>query len=98
MKLFSLQLLILGTLTLAGCAGGGYYASGPPPPARVQARLVAPGPGMVWIDGYWGRGNRNYAWVPGRWTRPPRGGAVWVAPRWDQQRNGRYVFRNGRWR
>jgi hypothetical protein len=97
MKDIRSKLVILAALTLAGCAGGGYYASGPPPPVRVETRFGAPGPGMVWIDGYWGWNNRNYAWVPGRWVRPPRVRAVWVAPRWEQ-RKGRYVFRNGRWR
>ncbi|MEO5923850.1 MAG: YXWGXW repeat-containing protein [Bryobacteraceae bacterium] len=98
MKLFRLQLVLLAGLTLAGCSSRRYYASGPPPPVRVETRFGAPGPGMIWINGYWGLNNRNYAWVPGRWARPPRSRAVWIAPRWEQQRNGRYILRNGRWR
>jgi hypothetical protein len=98
MKLFGAQLLIVATLSMAGCASGGrYYASGPPPPARVEVRVAAPRAGLFWVDGYWGWSNRNYAWVPGRWVRAPRARAVWVAPAWEQ-RNGRYVFRKGRWR
>lgn len=98
MKRFSLHLLVLAALSLAGCAGGRYYyASGPPPPVRIEARIGAQRPGMYWIDGYWGWSNRNYVWVPGRWVRPPHARAVWVAPRWEQ-RNGRYVFNKGRWR
>jgi hypothetical protein len=66
--------VILGGLSMAGCAGGyAYYSSAPPPPVRVEARGVAPGAGFVWVDGYWGYRGGNYAWVPGNWVRPPRG-------------------------
>jgi len=95
--------VILGGLSLAGaltgCAGGGYgyYASTPPPPVRVEARGVAPCAGFVWIDGYWGYRGGNYAWVPGRWDRPPRTRARWIPGRWEARR-GRYYYREGRWR
>jgi hypothetical protein len=98
-----LPVALLG-MTLAGCASsGGYYARAPyppPPPRGYRSGVVigvAPGPGYVWLDGYqdW-RGSR-YAWVPGRWVRPPRPRAVWVAPHWD--RHGRnQVWMRGRWR
>ena len=97
MKHLPVKLTILAAMTLAGCAGGGYYASGPPPPIRVETRFGSPGAGMVWVDGYWGWNNRNYAWQPGRWVRPPRARSVWVAPRWEQ-RNGRYRLQKGHWR
>ena len=90
-------------LTLSACAGGGgyYYASGPPTPPPPRAMGVvgyAPGPGYVWIDGYWDwRGNRYNYWVPGRWERPPRRGAAWVGPHWDR-RGGRHVWVRGYWR
>ena len=92
-------ILILGGLSLAGCAGGGYafYATTPPPAIRVESRGIAPGPGYVWIDGYWGYGGGAYGWVPGRWERPPRPRARWMAGRWET-RGGRYYYREGRWR
>jgi len=90
--------VILGGLSLAGCAGGyAFYATAPPPPIRVEARGIAPGPGLIWIDGYWGYGGGRYAWVAGRWERPPRPRAVWVPGRWETRR-GRYYYRQGRWR
>ena len=91
--------VIIGGLSLAGCAGTGYsfYATTPPPPIRVEQRGVAPGFGFVWIDGYWGYNGGRYAWVPGRWDRPPRGRSRWVPGRWET-RHGRYQYRPGRWR
>jgi len=93
-------LTILGPLMLltASCvAGVVYYAPGPPPPVRVEAFGVAPGPGYIWLAGYWGWRGGRYEWAPGRWERPPRPRAVWVAPRWEHYGN-RYRFHEGRWR
>jgi hypothetical protein len=90
--------VILGGLSLTGCAGGyAYYASTPPPALRVETRGAAPGAGFVWVDGYWGYRGGSYAWVPGNWVRPPRARAVWVPGRWET-RTGRYYYRAGRWR
>jgi hypothetical protein len=88
----------LGSLLLAGCAGGyGYYATTAPPPLQAEAYGVAPGPGYVWINGYWGGGGGGYSWVPGRWERPPHPGAHWEQPRWEHHGNG-YRFHQGHWR
>ena len=91
--------LILAASSLTGCAGAryAYYAPGPPPPPRIQVRAIAPGPGFVWIDGYWGYGRGGYAWAPGYWTRPPRPRAVRAPGGWHY-RGGRYYYRGGRWR
>ncbi|HEY2845736.1 MAG TPA: hypothetical protein VGJ09_18900, partial [Bryobacteraceae bacterium] len=72
-------IVMLGGLALAGCAGGrySYYASAPPPPIRVETRGASPGAGFAWVDGYWGYRQGNYAWVSGRWERPPRARARW---------------------
>lgn len=93
----SLMIAAFAALTIAGCGGGVYYATVPPPPVRVEAFGPAPGPGYVWINGYWGWGGSSYAWVPGRYVRPPHAHSVWVAPRWEAH-GGRYRFREGRWR
>jgi len=90
--------VILGGLSLAGCAGGyAFYATTPPPPIRSEARGIAPGAGYVWIDGYWGYNGGRYAWVAGRWDRPPRGRSRWESGRWET-RKGRYQYRQGHWR
>ena len=88
--------LVLG-LSLAGCAVRANYVAVAPPPPRVEVFGVAPGPGFVWIDGYWGWGGSRYAWVPGRWERPPRRHARWEPGRWEN-RSGRYSYRRGHWR
>jgi len=89
--------LVFSGFAMTACAGGAYYANVPPPPVRVEAYGRAPGPGYVWINGYWGWRGNAYAWVPGSWSRPPRARAVWVAPYWERA-GGRYRFREGRWR
>ena len=90
----------------AGCATyGGYYGSrharvyvavAPPPPV-YEARVVAPGPGYVWVPGYYAWNGRGYVWSRGRWERPPHARAEWVPPRWQHDRRGYYVV-EGHWR
>lgn len=80
-------------LTLALFAIGGLFAQvsvgiriGPPPPPRVVARPAIPGPGYIWVDGYWYPVNGRYVWHQGYWTRPPYEGARWVGPHHDGER------------
>src|SRR5437763_11103695 len=58
-----------------------YVQFGPPRPF-FERRIVAPGRGYVWINGYHRWNGRRYVWVPGHWQRPPRLYARWVSPRW----------------
>lgn len=97
MRPWLLSAVFAATLVFSGCAGGYTYARVAPPPARVEVRSVAPGPGYVWIDGYWGYPGGRYTWVPGYWARPPRSRAQWAAPRWES-RGGRYYYHKGHWR
>jgi len=69
-----------------------YYAA-PPPPPPVYYAPPSPGPGFVWVSGYYYPVGRRYEWRQGYWTRPPRGHVRWVAPRYQR---GRYF--NGYWR
>ena len=100
MKAKSGMLLAVGFagLMLAAC-GPGYVGMrvGPPPPPVYGYAGVAPGPGYVWTDGFWDLRGGRWAWVNGRWMRPPRPRAVWVAPYWAP-RGGRYYFHSGHWR
>jgi len=73
-----------------------YLRVGPPAPV-VERRLVSPGPGFVWIPGFYRVERGAYLWVPGRWDRPPRARAVWVPARWVHDRGGWYVV-EGHWR
>jgi WXXGXW repeat (2 copies) len=69
----------------------------PPPPAGAEVVVASPGPGYVWIGGYWGWDGYRRVWTAPHWERPPRGRHVWVAPRWEV-RDGRRVFIAGTWR
>ena len=43
---------------------------GPPPhPRVVRVQPAQPGPGFVWVDGYWYPDGRRYRWHDGYWTR-----------------------------
>jgi hypothetical protein len=68
-----------------------------PPPPRQEVRVRAPGPGFVWVSGYWIRRHHRYVWVEGRWARPPHGRGHWYGPHWER-RGGNYVFIEGSWR
>lgn len=96
MKRFLLILAFAASATL-GCGGAEFYAAAPPPPLRAESYGRAPGPGFVWVGGYWGWRGNHYVWVSGGWRRPPHRRAVWVAPYWEHDR-GRYRLREGHWR
>ena len=82
----------------AGAPRGRIYVRVGPPAPIVERRIVAPGPGYAWISGYHTWDGRAYVWVPGRWDRPPRARARWVAPRWVRDgRQGWYLV-EGHWR
>jgi hypothetical protein len=84
-KLLAILLLAGGTMFGAQVSFG--ITIGPPPPPRVvRVRPVAPGPDYFWVDGYWYPVDGRYRWHDGYWTRPPYGGARWIAPRHDGER------------
>ena len=68
-----------------------------PPHAKVEHRGARPSREHVWINGYHRWDGKAYVWESGRWDKPPKPHAVWVAPRWNHTRNG-YVFVEGHWR
>ena len=76
--------LLLGTAAMMNAQVSFGIRIGAPPPVRVmRVRPVAPGPGYIWVDGYWYVDGGRYRWHNGYWTRPPYGGALWVGPRHD---------------
>jgi hypothetical protein len=74
-----------------------YVRVGPPAPL-VETRIVAPGPGYVWIPGYHAWDGRAYVWRPGRWDRGPRANARWVPARWVNDRRHGWYLVEGHWR
>jgi hypothetical protein len=81
-----LVLVLLAAGYMVGQVSIGIRIGPPPPPREVRYRPVAPGPDYYWVDGYWYVVGNRYVWHPGYWTRPPYGGARWVAPRHDGER------------
>jgi hypothetical protein len=58
--------------------------------------MAAPSPKDVWLAGYWTWRDARYQWMTAHWELPPSSGAVWVAPRCEQQGNV-YKFTEGYW-
>lgn len=94
--------ITVGSTVLAGCVvapAEPYYASQPvmmaPPPPPVEVVGVAPAPGYVWIEGFWGWSGRRHEWHPGHWEAP-RPGYAWRPHEW--RREGSYWReRRGHW-
>jgi hypothetical protein len=80
-KLLAIALLTAGSMF--GQVSIGIQIGAPPPPRVVRVRPVAPGPGYLWVDGYWYPNGKHYKWHAGYWTLAPYAGASWVAPRWE---------------
>lgn len=87
---------LAASVACAAPRGRVYVRVGPPAPI-IEARVVAPGPGYVWVPGYYAWERGAYVWLPGRYVLPPRARAVWVAPHWERERRG-WFFVAGHWR
>jgi hypothetical protein len=99
-SIFCAALVALATTTCVVSARpprGAVYVRVAPPAPLVEVEGVAPGPEFVWIRGYHRWEGERYVWVPGRWERRPRAGAVWVHGEWRHHRNGWYWV-EGHWR
>lgn len=100
-KLLLAGLLLMGSTAFAahvsiGINIGGPYGYYPPPPPRV-AYVAAPGPGYVWVDGFYYPARSGWQWRAGYWSRPPYVGAYWVRPRYEGRRyyEGYWAGRRG---
>ena len=96
LRLMALMLMAGGALFAETRVAIGVQIGRPAPvvvPAPVAVsvyRPPCPGPGYVWIAGYYDEfGN----WYEGYWALPPYAGAYWVAPRFA----GRHFYA-GYWR
>jgi hypothetical protein len=68
-----------------------------PPPPQYEVVGVAPGPGYLWIGGYYHWYGNRWVWYRGHYEMPPHPGARWVAARYEF-RAGRRVYIRGYWR
>jgi len=112
-RALGLALVAICCAWLAGCyVGPGYVGFGvpvvavggpevvvpeAPPPALGEVVTVAPGPGFIWIGGFWDWGPSGWFWVHGHWGHRPFHGAVWAGPFWEHHEHG-WVLRRGHWR
>lgn len=91
---------------LSGCAitpmDGGYpdsptavYVQIPPPAPLHEVVGPPPGPGHVWVSGYWFWSGAQYVWASGGWLamRPEH---VWVQPVWQRSSRG-WWLQGGGW-
>ena len=84
------------TACMANTRGRLYVRVGPPAPI-VETRIAAPGPGYVWVPGFYRWEGRDYLWVAGHYELPPRARARFVQGHWQHDRQGWYYV-EGRWR
>lgn len=67
-----------------------------PPLLPVYDQPPIPGPGYLWIPGYWAWNGEEYYWAPGYWMLPPAAGLYWTPPYWAWT-DGDYTFYPGYW-
>ena len=76
-KLLVLVLLAGGSMFAQTRFSFGVNIGGRAPGYYAAVRPAYPGPGYVWVDGYWDRNYGRNVWVAGYWTRP--------APRYEER-------------
>src|SRR6266700_4580591 len=67
-----------------------------PPALPVYAQPICPGPGYIWVPGYWAYGDDDYFWVPGTWEIAPEPGFLWTPGYWGWN-EGFYAWHAGYW-
>ena len=67
-----------------------------PPLIPVYEQPLIPGPGYIWVPGYWAWGADGYYWVPGTWVLAPFVGALWTPGYWAWD-GGYYAWYPGYW-
>jgi hypothetical protein len=82
-SLLALLVLCAGTALAQVSIGVGIRIGPPPPPRVVRVVPATPGPGYMWVDGYWYAAGNRWRWHAGYWTLPPYPGARWVPARHD---------------
>ncbi|MCE4537828.1 hypothetical protein LXT12_11260 [Pelomonas sp. P7] len=94
--------VLLSACVVVPAHHAGYYEAAPavvvdaPPPAPyAEVVPVAPYPGAVWINGYWGWSGGRHYWVPGYYERA-RPGYRYEPHRWENH-GGRWHLRVGGW-
>jgi YXWGXW repeat-containing protein len=87
-------LLLLSAPSSAQVVGVSISVAPPPIPVYVQPPI--PGPGYIWVPGYWAWDEDDYYWVPGTWVLPPTIGYLWTPGYWHWRDSG-YYWHAGYW-
>jgi hypothetical protein len=96
LNLLALMVFSVSAAILGGCAGGYVGIRTPPPPLPYYDQPICPGPGYLWVPGYWAYGSDGYFWVPGIWEVAPRVGWLWTPGYWGWSGNA-YIWHGGYW-
>jgi len=91
-----LSLALLGVAVTSPAANFFLSVSIAPPPIPVYAQPLCPGPGYIWVPGYWAWGPYGFYWVPGTWVVAPFIGALWTPGYWGWN-DTVYVWHPGYW-
>jgi WXXGXW repeat (2 copies) len=68
-----------------------------PPALPVYDQPICPGPGFMWVPGYWAWDDDiGYYWVPGTWVEAPQPGLLWTPGYWGWN-DGVYAWNPGYW-
>src|SRR5271157_3749870 len=93
-------LLAITILVTVVCSWGEVFISVGfgPPVLPVYAQPLCPGPGYIWVPGYWGWSPDldDYYWVPGTWLLAPQPGFLWTPGYWGFS-TGLYYWHPGYW-
>jgi hypothetical protein len=81
LKTAALSAFLLAGVPAKAQVSVGIVIGAPPAPRVVAVMPAQPAPDFMWVGGYWYPVAGHYRWHEGYWTRPPYGGARWVAPR-----------------
>src|SRR5260370_13024624 len=93
--LLAVGLLAIPVQTPAQVAVGISVRIGPPV-LPIYAQPICPGPGYIWVPGYWAYGPDGYFWVPGTWVFPPEVGLLWTPGYWGYE-DAFYAWYPGYW-
>jgi hypothetical protein len=81
----------------SGVPGVRLPTNGAPPALLSDPRGPPPGPGSVWIEGYWQWTEGRFTWVAGQWAEPPGPPPyTWAAARWTGDDRG-WTFHEPYW-
>ena len=82
----------------SGSPGEPIYVNESPPPPREDVIVgLSPGPGYVWVGGYWSHRPTGWVWITGRWVTRPRPGVTWAPGHWEHTPRG-HGWVSGHWR